>query len=217
MSLMDESYLEERERFIEETGALIDGGHIERAREAAERRCATYPGDVDAWLARAACAVRASRFDDALSILRDLDRILPGWPRIAECIGDIYRARGVAPKALASYRAAVTPDGPLRDRITAKIAEISRGVVSGEESAVGGKASVSSHRHLLALVDAYRKAGFTDKALDILKHLLRDDPANAEIARKIGEIESAANGNAAVAAELSRWLARLEKRRYGHG
>jgi tetratricopeptide (TPR) repeat protein len=217
MSLMDESYLEERERFLEETETLIDAGQVERARETAERRLAHYPGDVDAWLAMAACAVRASRFDEALSIVRDLDRILPGWPRIAECIGDVHRARGKSPEALASYRAAVTPDSQLRDRIAAKIAETSRSVVPGEETAAGGTSSISSHRHMLALVDAYRKAGFPDKALDILKHLLRDDPANGEIARKIGEIESAATGHDAVVEELSRWLERLEKRRYLHG
>ncbi len=205
---MDRSYLEEREKFVKETASLIEQGSLDKARKSAIRRCSRYPGDVDAWLVRAACAVRADEFEEALSILKNLEKLIPGWPLISECIGDVCRNSGRNDEALKAYRKALGPDENLRRRVEDKAADM-----VGEQNG-----RYSPYEHTLALVEAYRRAGSSDRAVEVLKSLLRDDPTNRKIAGLLREIEKReAERTRLIVEELSRWLSVLEGERRGDG
>ena len=206
---MDRAYLDEREVFLKEIASLIDRGDYDQARKSALRRCKRYPGDVDAWLVRAACAVNGEQYEEALEILKSLEQVLPGWPCIAEYMGDICRNSGNSQEALAAYRAALEPDGSLRERVMVKAADLAGG---------GDGEGISPYHHTLALVEAWRREGSRNRAIEIVKSLLEDDPANLKIAGLLKELETErSDALRFVEEELSRWLVRLESGKRSHG
>lgn len=212
---MDPSYLKERESFILRAASEIDKGRYGQAKNAAEERLDRYPGDVDAWLVLAACFVREQRYTEAQAILNELDRILPGWPHIYECLGDLYRNRKMAAEAQEFYRKALNPDRDLRERIAAKMAAL----VSGPE---GNGASVDREResliasnfHTVTLAELYLSQGHIDKARDVVGKILEEDPAHPEAHRVMNRINAAKTPrHASVIAQLDRWLMKLGQMR----
>ncbi len=216
---MDDLFLKEREAFLSKAASDIEIGEYRHARECAEERLSRFPGDVDAWIVCAACAVREGRFAEAHTILQDLDSILPGWPQIQECLGDMFTQRGMKAEAQECYYKALHPDETLRKRIALKAAEGGdTAEEKGEGGPVCGKSGVTRDFHTIALADLYLDQGDIERAHDVVEKILKDDPANREADRRMKRIDALRmSGNAAVIRKLAQWLTRLERAKELHG
>ena len=187
---MNPSYLKEREAFISKAATSLETGKYSQAKAFAEERLGQFPGDVDAWLVLAGCAVKEGRYSDAHAILHDLDCILPGWPHIQECLGDMYLMRGMSAEAHEAYRRALNPDEKLRERIAAKVSRFAGTAEENDgEKTAADTCRMSFDFHTIALADLYLNQGHIDRARDIVQKILEEDPANIEAHRRMSRIE----------------------------
>jgi len=216
---MDDLFLKEREAFLSKAESNIEISKYRHARECAEERLSRFPGDVDAWLVCAACAVREGRFAEAHTILQDLDSILPGWPHIQECLGDMFSQRGMRAEAQECYSRALHPDETLRKRIALKMGGHDNAAEEkGGEDPVGGEGEISCDFHTIALADLYLNQGDTERACDVVKVILNDDPANREANRIMKRIATLRTPeNAEIIRKLAQWLTKLERAGELHG
>ncbi|MFP4518105.1 MAG: sulfotransferase [Oceanicaulis sp.] len=90
-----------------ELQALMQAGRFSEARTALEGVLADDPGDTDALYMASVCERYLGRPRDALALIARLLEIAPDFGRALQEEGHIHRALNDAPRAMASYRAAV--------------------------------------------------------------------------------------------------------------
>lgn len=211
---MDEKYLQEREEFLSLAYGEIEGRRYEAAAERAHDRLGRFPGDLDAWLVVAACYVRMGRREEARDVLEKLDRIVPGWFQIAECLGDVYREEGREDEALRYYRRSLALDEAAAVRIAGKIAGLEgerEDESAGEEMPGVSAATLQT----VTLADLYIRQRHLASAMEVLHNVLKQDPSNGEARERLRFVRALMSGNrnAYVLNELNRWLEKLPKRR----
>jgi tetratricopeptide (TPR) repeat protein len=213
---MDSEYLKDREAFLYHAYTMLDRGAFGEATKLAEERISRYPGDVDAWLLIAASSVSTGRLSEAERILRELNHILPGWPHICECLGDVLRRMGMTREAMEYYKSARTLAPPMAERIAEKIAAIEAGREDDEPETDD---EISVDFQTVTLADMYLKQGDEKKAISVLRKILERDPENREAQKRLqgAELFRDENPKTEVVSELDRWLQKLRmgKRRNG--
>jgi len=204
---MDSEYLKEREAFLYRAYTMLDKGAFEEALSLAEGRINHYPGDVDAWLLIAASSVSMGRLSEAERILRELNHILPGWPHVLECLGDVLRRMGMTGEAMDYYKSALALDPPMTERIAEKIAAIE----AGREDDETETDEISADFQTVTLADMYLKQGDKKKAIAVLRKILERDPKNSEAQKrlKVSDFLRDDNPKTEVVGELDRWLQKL--------
>jgi tetratricopeptide (TPR) repeat protein len=204
---MDSEYLKDREAFLYHAYTMLDKGAFGEAVKLAEDRISLYPGDVDAWLLIAASSVSMGKLREAERILRELNHILPGWPQICECLGDVLRRMGMTREAMEYYKNARTLAPPMAERIAEKIAAIE----AGREDDEPETDEISADFQTVTLADMYRRQGDEKKAISVLRKILERDPENREAQKRLHESESAGDDiqKSEVVGELDRWLQKL--------
>jgi tetratricopeptide (TPR) repeat protein len=204
---MDPEYLKDREAFLYRAYTMLDKGAFEEAVALAEGRINRYPGDVDAWLLIAASSVSMGRLREAEKILRELNHILPGWPQVCECLGDVLRKMGMAGEAMDYYKSTLTLDPQMAERIAEKIAAIE----AGREDDETETDEVSADFQTVTLADMYLRQGDEKKAISVLKKILERDPENREAQKrlKVSDFLRDDNPKTEVVSELDRWLQKL--------
>jgi len=211
---MDESYLQEREAFLFRAHDDIDHGLYEKAVMCARERLDRFPGDIDSWLVLAACHVRTGRPDEARDILETLDRIVPGWFQISECLGDVYRAKGMDDEALRYYRRSLVLDEGAAVRIAGKIAALESGT-QDDSSRDEVPDLTAATLQTVTLADLYIGQRHLATAMDVLHNVLKQDPSNRDARERLRFVKALMSGNrdAYVLSELNRWLEKLPKLR----
>ncbi|MEA3471345.1 MAG: tetratricopeptide repeat protein [Thermodesulfobacteriota bacterium] len=212
---MDSEYLKNREAFLYRAYTILDKGAFEEAIKLAEGRINRYPGDVDAWLVIAASSVSMGRLRAAEKILRELNHILPGWPHICECLGDVLRKMGMTVEAMDYYKSARTLAPLMAERIAEKIAATEAGREDDETEAD----EISADFQTVTLADMYLRQGDEKKAISVLKKILERDPENREAQKrlKVSDFLHDDNKNTEVIGELDRWLQKLRMGRRKDG
>jgi tetratricopeptide (TPR) repeat protein len=212
---MDAEYLKDRETFLYHAYTMLDKGAFGEATKLAEERIRRYPGDVDAWLLIAASSVSMGRLAEAERILRELNHILPGWPQICECLGDVLRRMGMTREAMEYYKSARTLAPPMAERIAEKIAAIE----AGREDDESETDEISEDFQTVTLADMYRRQGDEKKAISVLRKILERDPENIEAQKRLqgSDFLRDENPKTEVVGELDRWLQKLRigKRKNG--
>jgi tetratricopeptide (TPR) repeat protein len=213
---MDSEYLRDREEFLSRAYRNMEKGLLHEALALARERIARFPGDVDAWLLRAACFVMMGRLKEAETILRELNQIFPGWPQVRECLGDVLRKRGVKEEAMECYRSALDHDPHIRVRISEKIESVQAGKEEDDLSEQGG---LSWDFQTVTLADMYIKQGHTEMAVSVLKNILKRDPENGEAREKLKFVDALRrkDGDAEVMGGLNRWLQKLRAGKHENG
>lgn len=204
---MDAEYLKDREAFLYRAYTMLDKGAFEEAVTLAEGRISSHPGDVDAWLVIAASLVSMGRLSEAERILRELNHILPGWPQVCECLGDVLRRRGKTEEARECYKSALTLTPPMAERIAEKIAAIE----AGREDDETGTDEIPTDFQTVTLADMYFRQGDEKKAIYVLRKILERDPENREAQKrlKVSDFLRDDDSKTEVVGELNRWLRKL--------
>jgi len=206
---MDAEYLKDREAFLYHAYTMLDKGAFGEATKLAEDRIRRYPGDVDAWLLVAASAVSMGRLKEAERILRELNHILPGWPQICECLGDVLRRMGMTQEAMEYYKSARSLAPSMAERLAEKIAANEAGREDDEPEAD----DIPADFQTVTLADMYRKQGDEKKAISLLRKILERDPENREAQKRLKVSDSLHDDNPTteVVGELDRWLQKLKR------
>ena len=180
----------------------------------AHERLNRFPGDIDSWLVVAACHVRMGRLDEARYILEKLDRMVPGWFQIAECLGDLYREKGMDDEALRHYRRSLVLDEGAAVRIAAKIAALEGGTQEDSSRDEGPDLSAATLQ-TVTLADLYIRQRHLATAMDVLHNVLKQDPSNRDARERLRFVKALMSGNknAYALSELNRWLEKLPKLR----
>jgi tetratricopeptide (TPR) repeat protein len=196
----------------------------------AEERLAQWPDDPLARLAQCRVWIQQGRLEEAQSLLKDLEPLLVDLGRIYAALGDRFLKKGREEEARAYYRKTMflSPDTPLpADSLPSPGEEAPKAAAPDEppgESAEGeepeGEAGpeVPADFQTVTLAELYIRQGHLAQAEEVLEAILRKDPWQARAAEKLREVRAQLGGDrepggqAAVIAELSRWLAKLERR-----
>ncbi len=212
---MDSEYLKDREAFLYRAYTMLDKGAFEEALALAEGRIHRYPGDVDAWLLIAASSVSMGRLREAERILRELNHILPGWPHVLECLGDVLRRMGMTGEAMEYYKSSLTLTPSMAERITEKIAALEAGRDDDEPETD----DISPDFQTVTMADMYRRQGDEKKAIAVLKKILERDPENEEAQKrlKVSDFRRDDNPKTEVVSELDRWLQKLRMGKQSDG
>ncbi|MBN2284526.1 MAG: tetratricopeptide repeat protein [Deltaproteobacteria bacterium] len=207
---MDQQYLKEREEFLSTSYDRIERGEYETAVAGAKKRITRLPGDLDAWLVIAACWVRMNKFAEAAMILKKLERIVPGWFHVSECLGDLYRRQGMAEEALFHYRQALAPDQSVSWRLRNKMRLL--GDTSAAEVPDDAQRRTSSFQ-TVTIAELYMRQGHFETARNILRTIIEKNREDREARERLKYVEAVLSGKkeAVLIRELTGWLAALQK------
>ena len=217
---MADDALREREAFLELTETYLAAGDEDTALAVAESRLLRMPGDLDGRAVICRVRVRQGRLEEAEALLREMEAPLASLSRVYAALWDAYRSRGMEEQEEAVYRKyrALNPDLPAPPE-----AEEEGGggaePPAGPEQATAGAAEVPPDFQTVTLAELYVRQGHLGAAAELLAAIAAREPENARAAELLGQVretvrrEEIARRNRAVAAELSRWLDNVARRR----
>lgn len=211
--------LKERQDFLSVEEGYLREGLYDKAIKLAKERLSRFPGDVDAWLVIASCRVNMGKLTAASEILKELEEVIRGWSLIYQCLGDIYHKKGLASEATQSYRKALNlnPDSQKKEQISGKISSAEKDSQSDELTAddeVSDIEQISSDFHTITLAELYIKQGHLTIARNVLKKIIKRDPQNTKVLKRLEYVETLmgkgkVNKQALIVEELNRWLNNL--------
>jgi predicted Zn-dependent protease len=209
--------------FINQMETFLCQNQLPDALTMAEERLSRFPADVDARTFINLVLIEMGRIEESRGILRELEkditRLSFGYLRAAEA----YRDKGFDEDAAWCYRTFLSLN-PHADN-SGEIAETIAGLQT-EECAVE-EATESDNPgpefYTLTLADLYIQQGHTKMAADILKEIIKREPANFQARLKLDAVKDAlaqktSSGDAIASADnlintLSRWLDNIDRLR----
>jgi tetratricopeptide (TPR) repeat protein len=213
---MDADPREERNAFLEQTEALLNGEDWQSALVAALARLDRLPDDPDARMVLCRVRIRQGRLDEAREILGGLEGILSGLAAAHAAMGDASLARGMAEEAESHYRKSMALDpaaAPAADAAgTLRAAEERRGQQTEADAEEEAPAEVPPDFRTATLAELYIRQGHLRPAEELLEEILRREPELERAAGLLREVrekirrEALAKRDRRVIAELSRWL-----------
>ena len=169
---------------------------------------AAQPTDVEQLrehFARGEEAYRQQRLDDAIQEFRQVVRLRPALAEAHAKLGVIFYSRGEYQEAAGSFREAVRHKPALkRAEALLGVALVRSGRLNEAVPLLENAVQQPPDRELgkqagLLLIEAFHKLGEVDKALDIARELLSEDPQDADLLYHVYRLHSEL-GSRAVAA-----------------
>ena len=214
----------ERENFVSEAERYLEKGLYEKAITLARERQDRFPEDVDAWLVIASCCAHMGKLTKTSEILRELEKVIQGWSRIYERLGDIYQERGFVEEAIRIYRKVpgLASDPEKKKEISEKIDSLEMGDTPDDliQSDEGGNiGQISSDFHTITLAGLYINQGHLTMARNVLKKLIKKDPRNVRVIEQLEHVEAligkgGKNKRTIIIEELNKWLKSLQRSEY---
>ena len=239
---MDEKKSQERNAFLAGVEENFQRGDFETILMTAGLRLKRMPGDLDARLAICRARIEQGALGEAGDLLSEIERVLAGLDRVCALLRELGRQTGLTDETRALFEkfglaapasAAMVIPTDSRDRLARLEIEAaparSEAAVSAEAEAprqgdlpTGGEASEAPEDFLtVTLAELYIRQGHLRQAESVLEKIVRREPQNDRAAGLLRDVRgrlqpaTASPGDAAVAAELSRWLDNVGRLR-GH-
>ena len=239
---MDEKKSQERNAFLAGVEENFQRGDFETILMTAGLRLKRMPGDLDARLAICRARIEQGALGEAGDLLSEIERVLAGLDRVCALLRELVRQTGLTDETRALFEkfglaapagAAMETPADSRDRLARLEIEAaparSEAAVSAEAEAprqgdlpAGGEASEAPEDFLtVTLAELYIRQGHLRQAESVLEKIVRREPRNDRAAGLLRDVRgrlqpaTASPGDAAVAAELSRWLDNVGRLR-GH-
>ena len=240
---MDEKKSQERNAFLAGVEENFQRGDFETILMTAGLRLKRMPGDLDARLAICRARIEQGALGEAGDLLSEVERILAGLDRVCALLRELGRQTGLTDETRALFEkfglaapagAAMEIPADSRDRLVrretkeapearAEAAEPAEaGTPQRGDVATGGEASEAPEDFLtVTLAELYIRQGHLRQAESVLEKIVRREPQNDRAAGLLRDVRgrlqpaTASPGDAAVAAELSRWLDNVGRLR-GH-
>ena len=240
---MDEKKSQERNAFLAGVEENFQRGDFETILMTAGLRLKRMPGDLDARLAICRARIEQGTLGEAGDLLSEVERILAGLDRVCALLRELGKQAGLTDETRALFEkfglaapagAAMETPADSRDRLARR--ETQAAPKAWAEAAVSAEAETTRQGDLPAGVEAseapedfltvtlaelYIRQGHLRQAESVLEKIVRREPRNDRAAGLLQDVRgrlqpaTASPKDAAVAAELSRWLDNVGRLR-GH-
>ena len=239
---MDEKKSQERNAFLAGVEENFQRGDFETILMTAGLRLKRMPGDLDARLAICRARIEQGAMGEAGDLLSEVERILAGLDRVCALLRELGRQTGLTDETRALFEkfglaapagAAMETPADSRNRLPrqeTQAAPVRAEAVAAAEAEAprqgdlprGGEASEAPEDFLtVTLAELYIRQGHLRQAESVLEKIVRQEPQNDRAAGLLRDVRgrlqpaTASPKDAAVAAELSRWLDNVGRLR-GH-
>ena len=239
---MDEKKSQERNAFLAGVEENFQRGDFETILMTAGLRLKRMPGDLDAQLAICRARIEQGALGEVGDLLSEVERILAGLDRVCALLRELGKQAGLTDETRALFEkfglaapagAAMETPADSRNRLPRQETQAApvraEAVAAAEAEAprqgdlpTGGEASEAPEDFLtVTLADLYIRQGHLRQAESVLEKIVGREPQNDRAAGLLRDVRgrlqtaTASPKNAAVAAELSRWLDNVGRLR-GH-
>ena len=240
---MDEKKSQERNAFLAGVEENFQRGDFETILMTAGLRLKRMPGDLDAQLAICRARIEQGALGEVGDLLSEVERILAGLDRVCALLRELGKQAGLTDETRALFEkfglaapagAAMETPADSRNRLPRQ--ETEAAPEAWAEAAVSAEAETTRQGDLPAGVEAseapedfltvtlaelYIRQGHLRQAESVLEKIVRREPQNDRAAGLLRDVRgrqqpvTASPKDAAVAAELSRWLDNVGRLR-GH-
>ncbi len=240
---MDERKSQERKAFLAEVEENFQRGDFETILMIAGLRLKRMPGDLDARLAVCRARIEQGALDEAGDLLAEIERILAGLDKVYASLRDLGLKTGLTEETRALFKKfGLTVPAESSTEIAAdQLGRSDRREIEAAPGAGTGTAETPGERmspeedvprdeespetpedfHTVTLAELYLRQGHLRPAERVLEKIVRQEPRNGRAAELLREVrdrlqpEGSVQRQAAVTAELSRWLDNIDRMR-GH-
>lgn len=227
---MDQKAIEDRQAFLATVEDLLARGMHGVARELAEERLQVYPADLDALVVICRSWVAMGRVEEAREAVALVERALTALVGLYRDMGKLFMKRNMREEAATLFEKArvLLPDEGLPDPLLLPCDDLTLPareappLDDGLETAGEERETLPADFQTFTVAELYARQGHFAEAAEILRAVLAKDPGNERAAAKLREVEgllfSMTGGlsrerREAVIAELTRWLANVERLR----
>ena len=239
---MDEKKSQERNAFLAGVEENFQRGDFETILMTAGLRLKRMPGDLDARLAICRARIEQGALGEVGDLLSEVERILTGLDMVCALLRELGKQAGLTDETRALFEkfglaapagAAMETPADSRNRLPrqeTQAAPVRAEAVAAAEAETprqgdlpaGGEASEAPEDFLtVTLAELYIRQGHLRQAESVLEKIVRREPQNDRAAGLLRDVRgrlqpaTASPKDAAVAAELSRWLDNVGRLR-GH-
>ena len=240
---MDEKKSQERNAFLAGVEENFQRDDFETILMTAGLRLKRMPGDLDARLAICRARIEQGTLGEAGDLLSEVERILAGLDRVCALLRELGKQAGLTDETRALFEkfglaapAGAAMETPADSRTRLPRQETEAAPEAWAEAAVSAEAETTRQGDLPAGVEAseapedfltvtlaelYIRQGHLRQAESVLEKIVRREPQNDRAAGLLRDVRgrlqpaTASPKDAAVAAELSRWLDNVGRLR-GH-
>ena len=220
---MDENDRQERKSFLSQMEAYLGRNEVQTVLNQAQARLQRTPGDLDARIMICRVWLLQGRLDEARDMLNEMEEILASFSHVYTCMGDICMKRGMREAAEDYYGKfkVLNPGAPPVRDMSERLKGIEELHETDEEGETEETAGIPSDFQTVTLAELYIRQGHFRPAEEVLEKIIGEDPQNEKAASLLTEVrkqlrrEVSAQPDAAVIAELSRWLNNISRLR-GH-
>jgi len=240
---MDERKSQERKAFLAEVEENFQRGDFETILMIAGLRLKRMPGDLDARLAVCRVRIEQGAADEAGDVLAEIERILAGLDKVYASLRELGLKTGLTEETRALFKkfgltvpaeasTEIAADQPGRsDRREIEVptgagietVETAGERISPDEDIPRDEEGPETPEdfHTVTLAELYLRQGHLRLAERVLEKIVRREPQNGKATELLREVrdrlqpEGSVPRQAAVTAELSRWLDNIARMR-GH-
>ena len=214
---MNEMELQGRKSFLTQAEAYLERNELPAVLDLAEARLKRTPGDLDARIAICRIRLLQGKPDEAREMLSEMEDVLASLSRIYADMGDICMKEGMKDSAETFYRKLMflNPGVPLSRDVTERL----NGIEELHATDAEGDAEIPANFQTVTLAELYIRQGHLRPAEELLDKIIGHDPQNQKAAGLLQEVRerllkgASAQQDAAVVAELSRWLGNIGRLR----
>lgn len=220
-------YEQQKKAFLAQLESCLDRNEPQAALDLARERLKQSPGDPDALVGIGRAWIMEGRIDKAGEMLDEVEGIIANLSRIYSFMGDVCIKKGMENEAEEFYRRSIILN-PVEHRARDIIRWLS-GIQDShgtdaetqpEEKSEKGSEIPHDFR-TPTLAELFMRQGHLRQAEELLEKIVDQEPQNEKASRLLQEVrdrmraQAAEQRNAALIAELSRWLDQMDRVR-GH-
>lgn len=192
---------DEQKECFAKASSCLRSGDAELAAKLCDTGLRAWPGDGNFLCLSARANLTLRRFTEAKDRIEEAIRLFPDFANAHDTYGDLLLVQGQAKAAIEAYGQALRLE-PSRPETHLKL-DRARSMAAGDDARSGdaGAAKVEAPRQRMAFEReiaralAYEKEGSADKAEDIYRDILKQDPDHVEAARLLAGIAVSKNRN----------------------
>jgi tetratricopeptide (TPR) repeat protein len=216
-------YEQEKKAFLEQMESCLDRNEPQAALDLARERLKQRPGDPDALVGICRARIMEGRIDKAGEMLEEAEEIVANLSRIYAFMGDVCIKKGMEDAAEEFYRRSMilNPGAHWARDIIRRLNGVEEPQGTDAEAKAEEGAEIPPDFRTPTLAELFIRQGHLRPAEELLEKIVEQEPQNEKASRLLEEVrdrmraQAAEKRNAALIAELSRWLNQMDRVR-GH-
>jgi tetratricopeptide (TPR) repeat protein len=220
----------EEKSFLARMEPYFERNNLKAVVREAQNRLEEIPEDLSARIVICRVWLAEGRMDEVRDMLAEMEEILSGFSRLYECIGDLYRKKGLEKEARMFYRKgdalmpmpSFTLGANEEEEAFEDIADTVDAATENDEKhdETGENSEIPAGFETATLAELYVRQGHYHAAEDLLLKIKRQEPANDRVIRLLSDVRARIGQGMGdrtdeeIIEELSKWLNNLRRLRH---